>query len=200
MTGRRTDHERPDGEYPPEWVEQGARDGIDPVIWASSPGGAIYLAVWHEFPDASRFEHTLAAAPTTGDDWPPRPAEAVARVIALREARRQALVVRPDLSEDHWQRIVGQVWLQLTVVQRSNPREILATLEALGMTTRTASVEARGLTERQIRQVAHAVRRSTDRAPSRVAVAGVLGTSEATLKRAMKDLGMNGWPPAPPEE
>ena len=60
--------------------------------------------------------------------------------------------------------------------------------------------EAHGLTERQIRRAAQEVRIETGRAPTRSRVAEKLNTSEATLKRAMKDLQMSGWPPAPPEE
>jgi hypothetical protein len=60
--------------------------------------------------------------------------------------------------------------------------------------------EARGFTERQIRLAAHEVRKATGRSPSCAKVAADLGTSEPTLKRAMKELGMPRWPPAPPEE
>lgn len=58
---------------------------------------------------------------------------------------------------------------------------------------------ARGLTERQIREAAQLVRETTDRAPTRARVAEVLHTSEATLRRAMDDLGMGAWPPLAPD-
>lgn len=60
--------------------------------------------------------------------------------------------------------------------------------------------EARGFTEKQIRLAAHEVRKATGRSPSCAKVAADLGTSEPTLKRAMKALGMPRWPPAPHED
>jgi hypothetical protein len=74
----------------------------------------------------------------------------------------------------------------------------LALLRLVG--TGTAPREAHGLTDRRIRDAAHNVRKRTDRAPTRAQVASELHTSEATVKRAMKALGMTGWPPAPPED
>ncbi len=59
--------------------------------------------------------------------------------------------------------------------------------------------EARGLSERQIRTAVQELRDRLDRAPTRELVAGHLRTSEATLKRAMRDLGLGPWPPGPPE-
>jgi hypothetical protein len=50
--------------------------------------------------------------------------------------------------------------------------------------------EARGFTERQIRVAAHEVRKATGRSPSCAKTAADLDTSEPTLKRAMKELGM----------
>ncbi|MDR3639631.1 MAG: hypothetical protein P4L84_37875 [Isosphaeraceae bacterium] len=60
--------------------------------------------------------------------------------------------------------------------------------------------EARGFTERQIRVAAHEVRGATGKTPSRLRVARELDTSESTLARAMEDLHMPGWPPAPPDD
>jgi hypothetical protein len=59
--------------------------------------------------------------------------------------------------------------------------------------------EARGFHEQQIRSAVQELRERLDKAPTRELVAGHLRTSEATLKRAMQDLGMGPWPPAPPE-
>jgi AraC-like DNA-binding protein len=39
-----------------------------------------------------------------------------------------------------------------------------------------------------------------DRRPTIERTAEALNTSGPTLKRAMKDLGMGRWPPAPPED
>lgn len=55
---------------------------------------------------------------------------------------------------------------------------------------------ARGLTEPAIRRAAAAERRAVDGHPTRTGVAARLNTSESTLKRAMRDLGMGPWPPA----
>jgi len=60
--------------------------------------------------------------------------------------------------------------------------------------------EARGFTERQIRLAAHEVRGSTGKRPTRLHVAEKLHTSESTLTRAMEDLRMPEWPPAPPDD
>lgn len=66
--------------------------------------------------------------------------------------------------------------------------------------TGTAPREARGLTERQIREATATVRKDVDGRPTRVRVAELLHITEATVKRAMKDLRMGRWPPAPPED
>jgi hypothetical protein len=59
---------------------------------------------------------------------------------------------------------------------------------------------ARGLTESQIRQTVAQLRQQLDRAPTKAETAAQLHTSEATLKRAMQDLSMGRWPPAPPQD
>ena len=66
--------------------------------------------------------------------------------------------------------------------------------------TGTAPREALGLTERQIREATATVRKEVDGHPTRVRVAERLNTTEVTVKRAMKALGMGRWPPAPPED
>ncbi len=59
---------------------------------------------------------------------------------------------------------------------------------------------ARGFTERMIREAVAAVRLQSDRAPTLPETAKRLHTSESTLRRAMRDLEMGHWPPAPPED
>lgn len=59
---------------------------------------------------------------------------------------------------------------------------------------------ARGFTAKQIRTKVQELRERFDKAPSRFDVAAALHTSEATLKRAVKELGIGPWPPAPPED
>ena len=66
--------------------------------------------------------------------------------------------------------------------------------------TGTAPREAHGFTERQIREATATVRKDVDGPPTRVRVAERLNTTEVTVKRAMKALGMGRWPPAPPED
>ena len=58
---------------------------------------------------------------------------------------------------------------------------------------------SRGLSEEQIRRMVARMRGRLDRAPNQEEVAAELHTSESTLRRAMRDLGMEGWPP-PPED
>jgi hypothetical protein len=72
--------------------------------------------------------------------------------------------------------------------------EMLAELSSGGM------IVARGFSERQIRAKVQELRERLDQAPTRALVASELHTSEATLKRALKDLGLGPWPPAPPED
>jgi hypothetical protein len=60
--------------------------------------------------------------------------------------------------------------------------------------------ETRGLTARLIRNATAEVRTAKKGRPTQLAVAEQLGTSESTLKRAMKELGMGAWPPAPPDD
>jgi AraC-like DNA-binding protein len=72
--------------------------------------------------------------------------------------------------------------------------EMLAELSSRG------TPAARGFSERQIRAKVQELRKRLDQAPTRALVASELHTSEATLKRALKDLGLGPWPPAPPED
>lgn len=113
------------GEWPPEWVEEAARLGTDPALWASTSGGAVYLAVWRAFGDATPWEHARAADGAPGQDWLPEPSDAVARVRALREARRQW----PDLSGDTWQQLVEDVAPRLSERQRQDPGAIIAAVQ-----------------------------------------------------------------------
>ncbi len=75
----------------------------------------------------------------------------------------------------------------------------VAELEAQRATIERAAAVARGLTEGVIREAADRVRRRLDRTPTRARVAEELHTTESTLKRAYRELGMGKWPPAPPD-
>lgn len=59
---------------------------------------------------------------------------------------------------------------------------------------------ARGLTVRAIRAAAARVREDVDGTPPREKVAELLHTTVRTLARAMQDLGMESWPPGPPDD
>lgn len=59
---------------------------------------------------------------------------------------------------------------------------------------------SRGFTERQIREAVRTARRRWNHTPTRADVAAVLGTTESTLDRAVRDLGMGKWPPPEPED
>jgi hypothetical protein len=187
----------PEGDYPPEWIEQSKRDGTPITMWATSSPGAVYLAVWRQFRDATSFEQGLAGTPLSGYSpiRLPFPEEGVARVKAVRRARTN----RPDLSDDRWAWVLSFVWPTLSDEARKDHQAILAAVEALAPSPRATVAEARGLTVPLIRLAAQRVRRRTDRAPTQALVAEELGTSVATLKRAIEDLGMGRWPPAPPE-
>jgi hypothetical protein len=184
------------GRYPPEWLEQSLATGVDPVLWATTSGGAILLAVWEEFPDATPAEYELAAMPAAGEEWLPTPQEAVGWVRALRDAEGQ---IRRGfrLSGGRWQRLARHIWPNLSQQQRRSAEAIVeAAAEHQELTV--SPLEARGFTADQIRRAAQVVRRRTGGAPTIILAANELGTSEATLKRAMKELDMGPWPPAAP--
>ena len=184
------------GRYPPEWLEQSRATGIDPILWATTAGGAIQLAVWLEFPDVTPAEDELALMPAAGEEWLPAPREAVEWVRALRDAEGQ-IRRRFRLSAERWHRLARHIWPNLSRQQRTSSEAIVeAAADHQELTV--SPLAARGFTVEQIRRAAQAVRRRTGRAPTITLTAGELGTSEATLKRAVKELEMGPWPPAAP--
>lgn len=104
---------------------------------ASTPAGFVIANVWRVFPDVTQFELTRAWEAPLGHPlgWAGSAAaqltsssmagNAVTTVSVLREAHRARL----DLSDDHWQRLVGRIWPHLTAAQRLNANEILAELD-----------------------------------------------------------------------
>ena len=194
---------QPQRQWPPEWVDEAARRGIDPANFAGTPGGSAYAEVWRAFPDATAFEHSWAIWRTPGLEILPLGMDAVPRVTALREARGQ----RQDLSDATWEQLVTDAAPRLSGEARVDSKAILGAVDRLIAATaeivsrhRDGEVRertARGLTESVIRRTADDVRRSRDGHPTQLAVARDLNTSESTLKRAMRDLGMLGWPPPP---
>lgn len=119
--------EQPGDQWPPDWIEEAARSGRPGILdtWASTTRGSLYLAVWRAFPDATTFEQGWAAARAPGHDWVPSPRDAVARIAALREARRQ----RPDLSDDTWQELVADIVPKLSEGGRQDPEAILVAVQ-----------------------------------------------------------------------
>jgi hypothetical protein len=101
-------------QLPPGWT----------TLHASTSGGARYMAVWNEFPDATPFEHSCATAEPV--DWG-RPSDGAGRVGALRKARSE----RPAVSEAVWQRLIRMVYPTLSEQERRDPEEILAAIAAL---------------------------------------------------------------------
>jgi hypothetical protein len=182
------------GDYPPEWIKQSKEDNTPITMWSTSPGGAVYLAVWRQFHDATQFEQNMAVSAPPGLHPFPRPHEGVARVTALREARMR----HPEFSGRRWERAVAHVWPDLNEAQRQNADEIVAAIEDLfpNEPGSPVVVSAHGFTSSQIRKAVHAVRKRTDRAPTITLVAEQLRTSESTLKRAVKKLGLGPWPPS----
>jgi hypothetical protein len=184
--------------YPPEWIERAARAGLDPIVWATIPAGAAHLAVWRRFQDATPQELRLACTPVS-DDWPPTPDDAIARVKAMRAAQASATGADPMLAADRWEACLDFVWPQITEAVRQDGSALASRLQSLGLLQALPPQAARGLTARRIREAVAELRAKAGKAPTLDEAARALGTTESTLKRAMKDLGMGRWPPAPPE-
>ncbi len=106
--------------WPPEWTRSPMVDDQTRGLWAISPHGATYLAVWRQVPDSTEFDRSLVAVPFVY-----RPEVAVAQARALVEAARGR---RPELAEDQWQRLLTTVWPELTEEQKRNGDEILDTV------------------------------------------------------------------------
>lgn len=102
-------------------------EGVGFGLNAATLGGRSYAAVLEAFPDATPFELecALTLSPYLGSFL--RAEDAVARVGALREARRG----RPDLSEADWQQCVRLLYRVLSEQQRQNPTELLTAVAAL---------------------------------------------------------------------
>src|ERR1035437_7746343 len=117
------------GDYPPEWIEQAQREGHSPDFWATQVTGAVHLAVWRRFHDATRFEQGLALTPLNGYDPIrfPSPSDGVARVSAVRQAREE----RADLPDGRWEWLLSFVWPNLGEEARKDRDAILAAVEAL---------------------------------------------------------------------
>ncbi len=182
MSGRSTGVQS-GAELPPGWT----------ALNASTAYGHLHVAVWRAFPDATQFEYGCAVASPPDMGWL-RPGEAVARVNALREARRE----RSDLTEDRWQRLVHREWPHLTESQRQDAHEILAELE-LGA---PAAFEARGrdpsrggIDRQQVvaAVVEHAVPTSAGSwdLPTQAAAAEALDLADARRIRQVQ--GSRGW-------
>jgi len=102
-------------------------EGVGFGLDAATLGGRTYAAVLEAFPDATPFELecALTLSPYLGSFL--RAEEAVARVGALRQARRG----RPDLSEADWQQCVRLLYPTLGEQQRQEPQQLLTAIAAL---------------------------------------------------------------------
>jgi hypothetical protein len=125
---------------------------------------------------------------------------AVERVLALRKARRQF----DRLSDATWAQLIYDIAPRLLAQQMTDARAIelaihgrITAVEEIRSSPKVET-SVSGLTESSIKRAAADVRTKGDRSPSRTDVAAELHTSEATLYRAMKKLGMGHWPPGPP--
>ena len=197
--------------WPPQWVDEAARRGVDPVTFAGSVAGSVELQLWKAIGKVTQVELGWAmrrASPLqmVPSNLLPHDIGQVARVTALRTARSGFAHV----SNTTWQQLVFDIAPALSANAMADPQAIIAAVERrieaiaeiVGREPVGAAPErvARDLTRSQIRRAAADVRRERDGHPSKAEVAGRLHTSESTLKRAMRDLGMAAWPPEPPKE
>ncbi len=121
---------------------------------------------------------------------------------AERKMLEQSLIVQGLLSPAFRGHSVAQ--MQAEVLRRADmdrERGLLRNFPvAPGEPPKEAPTEARGFTPRQIRLAVQGLRVALGRAPSIARAAEELRTSESTLKRAVQDLRMGPWPPAPPDD
>jgi len=194
---------RPTGTWPPQWEKAAGRDGFDPATYARTPAGHTFLLVWRAYPDATDLEQRWARTPSPDMPSLPLGTDAVRRVAALRAARRQFR----DLSDGAWRELVMGLMGTLPASARVDPDALSAALrsrvelagELAGASRGSPSgePEARGLALSLVRAAVAEARRARDRQPTMEDVASRLGVSCSTLRRAMRDLGFERWPPAP---
>jgi hypothetical protein len=93
-------------------------------------------------------------------------------------------------------RVFPKLWIEADLDPEIRARRRLA--EVLRVAEPSATTEepsARGLKLSEILAAYRQQREERDRRPTRLEVATALHTSEATLKRAQKELGKAAWPP-----
>jgi hypothetical protein len=164
--------------------------------------GAAHRAIRARYPDATELEYGWGMAPLVAPGWFADPADAVARVWAMGQARRE----EPTLSDEAWWHFIDEVESRLFEMDRQDPDVILAAvrqkiaidLEILTRAPRPPDPESHGFTERAIRESVADERRVCFGPPRQPQVAARLHTSVRTLQHAMKALGMGNWPPANP--
>lgn len=190
--------------WPPEWVEQAKRGRVKPSSFANSAAGEARLRLWREnvpWPITDlEFAWAIRHAPPI-ESVPPSWV-AVERVIALRHARRQL----GKLSDRAWTQLIADVAPRLLAQAMVDATAIAAAVQH-----RVAAIEeirsipkdepqVSGLTASSIKRAAAVVRARYDKQPTRPDVAAELHTTDSTLYRAMKRLGMGHWPPGPPDD
>lgn len=112
-------------------------------FWATQVTGAVHLAVWRRFHDATRFEQGLALTPLNGYDPIrfPSPQDGIARVAAVRLGRAE----RADIPDGRWEWLVSFVWPNLSEAARKDRDAILAAVEALAPGQEMAAPPASGV-------------------------------------------------------
>jgi hypothetical protein len=164
--------------------------------------GAVPLLVRRAYPDVTPRENEWAQLVLPGETWYTDTMRGVARVRAMREARRR----EPNLSEEAWWEYVDEVTPRLSEAEREDPDAILAAvrqrinvaIEILQRAPRKAERVEHGLTARQIHEARAQERRATLQPPTQPGVALRLRVSRSTLQRALKDLEMGRWSQLPP--
>lgn len=182
----------------PEWVTEAERRGTDPSRFADTPGGSARAALWKAIGPVTDAEFSWAMQKAPPLESLPASMYAVARVTALREARHRFR----HLSQRTWEQLVHDLAPRLLAQAMTDADAIAAAVEQRTAATvelaagAADDLSARGFTKRQIKRAAAEVRANRDGHPTRAEVAEALHTTESTLYRAMRDLGMSGWPPA----
>jgi hypothetical protein len=155
-------------------------------------------------PPVTTRENEWGQLTVPGELWFIDTKRGVARVEAMRDARKR----QPNLSDEAWWAYIDEVTPRLSEAEREDPEAILAAvreridvaIEILQLVPRPAEPVKHGLTERMIREAVAQERIGTDETPHQIGVAGRLNTSRSNLQRALKELGMEPWPPVPPRD
>lgn len=172
-----------------------------PNGYGESPTADVEVRLRRAFPDLQPFELSFALAKVPPLQMLPIGfVDPVPRVRALRRAEKRVGLARPAFHQfvaDAMPRFLVSDMVDSDAIVRAVEGRIAATGAAIK--ARAQGHEVRGLTEYQIRDATNRVRRRLRGHPTQADVARELHTTVPTLKRAVKDLGLGRWPPAPPD-